>query len=115
MQLPVAVAQQVGLQRGGRVTLNDDRTALRMTWPSQQPTLGSVRAIAMDLGAQIGDYLFLRFMPQQRFEALLARRGELTERAGWHALAALCGVDGEGSRDWRQRVGEAIPAGAPGR
>ena len=109
MPLPIPVAQHLGINPGGSTTHDCDGAAIRLTWPHQQPLLGSVRTTAMALDAEVGDYLFLRFLADELVDARLTRPGRDAAVEGWPKLAAACGIDGAASAEsWQHQVGRAI-------
>jgi hypothetical protein len=53
-----------------------------VAWTSVQAFLGSLRRVALELGADIGDYLFVEFTANRHFEFMLVRSSELQGSGG---------------------------------
>lgn len=73
---------------------------LLLSWNSMQGSIGSVRAVVEDLGGAEGDFLFVEFTDEQRFEFTLLRQTELDGLDAGHRLvrevgssAAAAGLD----------------------
>ena len=64
--LPIAVATLIGSKPGDTRSFSADSGDVLVTWPSIRPTISSLRRPAEDLGASVGDYLFIEFDSQDR-------------------------------------------------
>lgn len=91
--LPAVIARHVGLAHGGERTFSSAFGPIRITWPSLQVTVGSLRSVAEGLGGQIGDLLFL-FFGRQVVRLVLIEQHALRNLRGLDRLAAEVGLTG---------------------
>jgi hypothetical protein len=86
---------------------------LLVSWNSMQGSIGSVRAVVEDLGAEEGDLLFVEFTDEQRFDFTLLRQTELDGLDAGQRLVREVGSSAAaaGSDDVLAAVAHAIGMG----
>lgn len=114
--LPNAVAAFVGLVPGAerqfRISPGDDMLTVVTTWPVNSlagPTLGSIRALALQTGASEGDLLRLRFdRAEGSVEVVRVNLQELKGAVPLAQLSLLTGLDGIDSTNAIDRVAVSV-------
>lgn len=90
--LPSAFAVHMGLVPLRTLTLSSDKGEVRVGWPSQQPTIGSLRSAVESLGGLVGDYIFVAFVPASKLQFTLITRALVDRVNGLERLQAeICG------------------------
>jgi hypothetical protein len=105
--LPFGVANHLGLRPGGEVVLASDWGDVRFSWPSIQPSIGSVRRIAEATGAVSGDYLFVVFLPDGKLGAHVVRAADCAEATDGARLSLEVGRSSE-AEDLRAEIAFAL-------
>ena len=60
LAIPEPFAVHLGLRPGQKGSLRSPIKSIALTWPSQNPSVGSLRLVAETLGAREGDFIFVR-------------------------------------------------------
>ncbi len=60
MSIPAALAQSIGLELGGRISLESTANEIPLSWVTAQPAIGSIRSLLSELDAEVGDLVFMR-------------------------------------------------------
>lgn len=92
---PPAFAEALGVYAGDRTTLSYGAVDVYLGWPETSftgPAFGSLREVAVDLGAEEDDWLFLS-AESGRLYARLCRRRNVDSAAGLDRTLVLMGVD----------------------
>jgi hypothetical protein len=78
--LPSAFASEIGLAPLKRLRLASQCGVIPVSWPSQQPSIGSLRGAVEKLGGVLGDYVFVECVSASRLRFILTKK-EIIERA----------------------------------
>jgi hypothetical protein len=91
-----AFAAHIGILPGGKVSIPGPESAITVSWPRSSitgPSVGSLRAEAVALGAVPGDVLFLVFVRREAcFDTGLVRASDIEAAEGTSRLALIHGL-----------------------
>lgn len=94
--ISAAFAAHLGVEPGGRRVVPGTAADITISWPMSSiagPSIGSLRSEVIELGAELGDLLFLTYQETtSRFSGRLVTSRELAATAGINRLALLHGV-----------------------
>lgn len=80
--VPVALVERLGLARFSRRTFSSRWGPVALAYDDPQPTRGSVRAVALAVGARVDDTLLLGFSPGGDVDVDVRRSGGQAEQDG---------------------------------
>ncbi len=107
--LPGAFGVLLGVKPLRALDLRSQNGTVRVSWPIQQPTIGSLRLVAEKLRAEIGDYLFIEFRPKRKLNFFIVRNADVHHATGLRRLhiemGALSAMDDDAAV---QRIGYAL-------
>jgi len=84
--LPAAFAVEIGLRPLRTLELQSRSGSIPVAWRAAQPTVGSLRRVAEELGARVGDYLFMEILPKRTLGFLLLKSETITSVTGFDRL-----------------------------
>jgi hypothetical protein len=94
--ISTAFAAHIGVLPGDKINIPGPESTITVSWPRSSitgPSVGSLRAEALALGAVTGDLLFLIFVrPETRFDTRLVRASDIEAAQGTSRLALLHGL-----------------------
>lgn len=88
-----AVAHAAGVWPGDALTIDTPQGQTNVSWKRHQPTYGSTRAIAVALGCEDGDLMFVPLTGRKDCWRVAAR--DLAEASGLSRVALECGLDAD--------------------
>lgn len=91
-QLPMSIAIEWGVQPMHALELQSSTGPILLSWRSLQPTLGSLRKAAKEIGASTGDYMFVEPLPHHRVSFRLVTGAELLRAKGIARLQLEIGL-----------------------
>jgi hypothetical protein len=90
--VPTAFVGYVGVKCLEQVVISSDHGPIAVRWPSAQASIGSLRQVAMDLGAQAGDYIFVELAPSRSFRFTRVPVEELAQASPSERIALEVGA-----------------------
>ena len=86
MVIPAAFGSLVSLRPGERQTAGSPYGDLLFSWNGPQASVGSLRAAANGLNAQVGDFLYLSVLDEARVAFTLVRSQEIESVSAWDRI-----------------------------
>jgi Sigma-70, region 4 len=107
--LPSAFASEIGLAPLKRLRLASQCGVIPVSWPSQQPSIGSLRSVVEKLGGVLGDYVFAECVSASRLRFILTKKTMIERAVGVERLVfETCASSVPASSEPLQRVARAL-------
>jgi hypothetical protein len=90
--IPAGVANHIGIGPLGKSQLHSRYGIVTYSWPSLQPTVGSLGRVVQEMRAEVGDHIFMEFVAAGRVEFSHLSRGALEANDGFERLALEVGT-----------------------
>jgi hypothetical protein len=84
--VPAAFAAEAGLAPLQSIELPSRFGEIHMAWHGPQPTIGSLKRVAEELGGSIGDYLFVQILPKASLSFSLVKKSVVEGARGLQRL-----------------------------
>ena len=84
--LPSAFACEIGLAPLKRLRLASQYGVIPVSWPVQQPSIGSLRSVVEKLRGVLGDYVFVECVSASRLRFILTKKEKIERAAGLERL-----------------------------
>jgi Sigma-70, region 4 len=107
--LPSAFASEIGLAPLKRLRLASQYGVIPVSWPVQQPSIGSLRSVVDKLGGVLGDHVFVERVSASRLRFILTKKEMIEQAAGLERLVLeTCSRSVQGSSEPLQRIAYAL-------
>lgn len=107
--LPSAFAAEMGLTPLKKLALSSQHGVIPVSWPAQQPSIGSLRSVVEKLGGVAGDYVFVECLPGSKLGFFLTEKGIVDRAAGLERLELeTCGSSAPDGSEPLQHVSRAL-------
>jgi hypothetical protein len=84
--LPSAFAAQIGLTPSKKLALSSQNGVITVSWPGQQPSIGSLRSVVEKLGGVVGDYVFVECVSASGLRFIHTKKETIERAAGLERL-----------------------------
>ena len=107
--LPSAFASEIGLAPLKRLRLASQYGVIPVSWPVQQPSIGSLRSVVEKLGGVLGDYVFVECVSASRLRFILTKKEMIERAAGLERLVLeTCASSLPDDSEPLQRIARAL-------
>ena len=110
--VPDAFADHVGCGVGDKIEIESDHGPIVFSWPSSSPmgaSIGSLRQPVRDLGAEIGDFLFIAYSDNRLVISHLPENELTSSKSGLARLLLLVGRShGLDEANWAKALASAL-------
>ncbi|MGA2335036.1 MAG: sigma factor-like helix-turn-helix DNA-binding protein [Terriglobales bacterium] len=107
--LPSAFASEIDLAPLKRLRLASQCGVIPVSWPSQQPSIGSLRGVVEKLGGVLGDYVFVECVSASRLRFTLTKKEMIERAAGLERLVLeTCASSVPDGSEPLQRIARAL-------
>jgi hypothetical protein len=99
----------MGLAPLKRLRLASQYGVIPVSWPVQQPSIGSLRSVVEKLGGVLGDYVFVECVSASRLRFILTKKEMIERAAGLERLMLeTCASSVPDGSEPLQRIARAL-------